>query len=279
MSYKTIVAYLASPRNASGIIDAALPLAESFEAHFIGMHAAPGVPVAGTIGAQLPPGVIEQYRQLLLEDSKKIAKIFAERTRAEVIPTEWRGMEAETPRVDLLAAIEGQALCADLLVMGQDDGELRAGELAAEVILGTGRPVLVVPQVGKFEKISERVTVAWDGTRASARAAFDALPLLKRAKQVSVVTVREDHPRKTMNAYGSEEMALVLARHGVKAEAAHEELAGLTVAERLLAHLADLDGDLLVMGCYGHSRLRERLFGGATRDILANMISPVFLSH
>lgn len=279
MSYKTIVAYLASPANASGTIDVALPLAESFEAHFVGMHAAPGIPVAGTIGAQLPPGVIEQYRQMLLEDSRKIEKTFAGRTRSAIVPTEWRGMEQKTPRVDLLAAIEGQALCADLLVMGQDDGEMREGELAAEVILGTGRPVLLVPHVGKFDKIGERVVVAWDSTRASARATFDALPFLKRAKQVSVVSVREKHPRKNTETYGSEEIALVLARHGVKVQAAYEDIGDLSVGERLLAHLAGLDGDLLVMGCYGHSRLRERLFGGATRHILANMISPVLLSH
>ena len=192
---------------------------------------------------------------------------------------EWRGLEESTPRVDLLDAIEGHALCADLLVMGQDDGELRAGELAAEVILGTGRPVLVVPQTGKFEKIGERAVVAWDGTRASARAAFDALPLLKRAKKVSVVSVREKHPRKDIDGYGSEEMALVLARHGVEVEASYEDLGDLKVGERLLAHLADFDGDLLVMGCYGHSRLRERLFGGATREILGEMIAPVLLSH
>lgn len=277
MAFKTIVAYLARPESARSVIDVALPVAESFDAHLVGMHAAAGIPVAGTIGAQVPPEIIEQYRDLLREEARKIAGIFAERTKGAGPPVEWCGQEEKKPWVDLLDAIAGQAVCADLVVMGQSDGDASRGELAAEVVMGTGRPVLIVPQEGAFKKVGERVTVAWDASREAARAAFDAVPLLQKAKEVCVLTI--DAGGGEYGKAASEELAQVLSRHGVAVKAADTSAGKLSAGERLIAYSKDEGSDLLVMGCYGHSRLRERLFGGATRHVLKTMTIPVLMSH
>jgi nucleotide-binding universal stress UspA family protein len=163
--------------------------------------------------------------------------------------------------------------------MGQSDSEQRVGELAADVILGSGRPVLTVPGTGKFGELSGQIVVGWDGSREAARAVFDALPLLKKAKGVSIVTVREGGEVKDTLGTGGADMALTLSRHGVKVEAVSLNKNDRSVGDTLLEYTSSQDGDLLVMGCYSHSRLRERLFGGATQHLLRNMIAPVLMSH
>ncbi len=279
MSYKTIAVYLAQPDSVSSVMDVALPLAESFDAHLIGLHVSSGVPVMGTIGAQVPPEIIEQYTEIMRKDAKAIEASFTKAVKGAKVQSEWRGHDENSPRADPLHSITRQTRCADLVIMGQNDAEQRVGELAADVILSAGRPVLTVPRDGKFGDLSGQITVGWDGSREAARAAFDALPLLKKAKGVSIVTVRKGGENKDWLSGGGAEMAHTLARHGVKAEVVAIDKSDASAGDSLLAYTSAQDGDLLVMGCYSHSRLRERLLGGATRHLLRNMIVPVLMSH
>jgi len=279
MSYKTIAVYLAQPDSVSSVMDVALPLAESFDAHLIGMHVSSGVPVMGTIGAQVPPEIIEQYIEIMRKDAKAIEEKFSATVKGSKVQSEWRGQDEKSPRADLLHNITEQTRCVDLVIMGQSDAEQHVGELAADVILGSGRPVLTIPKKGQFGDLSGQIVVGWDGSREAARAAFDALPLLKNAKGVSIVTIREGSDAKDSLGTGGADLALTLSRHGVKAEAVTLEKSDDSAGDTLLAFTSEQDGDLLVMGCYSHSRLRERLFGGATRHLLQNMIVPVLMSH
>ncbi len=279
MSYKTIAVYLARPDSVSSIMDVALPLADSFEAHLIGLHVSPGVPVMGTIGAQVPPDIIEQYIDIMHKDAEAIKDGFTKAIKASKVQSEWRGQDDTSVHPDLLHNITEQTRCADLVIMGQSDSEQRVGDLAADVILGSGRPVLTVPKNGKFGNLAGQMVVGWDGSREAARAAFDALPLLKKAKGVSIVTVSEGGEAKDTLGSGGADLARTLARHGVKAEAVALNKSDKSAGETLLAFTSEQDGDLLITGCYSHSRLRERLFGGATQHLLQNMIVPVLMSH
>lgn len=279
MSYKTIVVYLPRPGGVANVTDAALQLAGSFGAHVIGLHVSSGLPIAGTIGAQVPPEIIDQYIEYMREDAKAIEAAFARSVKGADVKTEWRGPEEASAGVDILAAISEQTRCADLVIVGQTDAEQRAGELTTDIILAAGRPVLIVPATGKSGGLPGKAVIGWDGSREAARAAFDALPLLKRATAVSVVTVGKGDDVKEAVRNGGVDLAEALVRHGVKAEVAMIAKGDSTAGQALIECVSSHDADLLVMGCYSHSRLRERLFGGATRHLLENMTVPVLMSH
>ena len=140
----------------------------------------------------------------------------------------------------------------------------------------SGRPVIVVPYIQKQALSLERVMVCWDGGRTAARAIADALPLLVRAKSVEVVVVTE--PRKSSEVDDTQ-MAEHLARHGVPAVVKRVTRGDIDVQSAILSHAADISADFIVMGGYGHSRLREFIWGGVTRNMLGAMTVPVLMSH
>jgi len=154
------------------------------------------------------------------------------------------------------------------------------GELAflpEELALGVGRPVLVVPRYGTFETVGQRVLIAWNGSREATRAVNDAIPILKMATKVTVLSVDpEGEPDRRLPGA---DLALHLARHGIAAEAESTQALDIGVGDVLLSRAADLGADLIVMGAYGHSRLREMMLGGATRHLLQHMTVPVLMSH
>ena len=136
--------------------------------------------------------------------------------------------------------------------------------------------MLMIPYVG-MEHFGKRAAIAWNSSAESSRAVFDALPLLKRAEKVTIITIDpEGGPDAPASA---EAMAASLARHGVEASVSHTTSGGIGVGAALLSRISDEGDDLLVMGGYGHSRLREFVFGGATRHILEQMTVPVLMSH
>ena len=277
MTYKTIIACLARPDSVADVMNAALPLAEKFGAHLIGMHVSSGVPVSGTMSVHIPPEIIEQYVKYMREDATAIEDAFSKAVKGANVQTEWRRHEQNILGMDSLHMISEQTRYADLVVMGQTDSEQRVGELTADIIIAAGRPVIVVPKTGTATNLTDKILVAWDGSREAARAAFDSLPLLCKAKSVSVVTVQNSDAKDAVTSGGGE-LAHSLARHGVKAEAVALD-SNTSAGEALTKYASGNDCDLIVMGCYGHSRLRERLFGGATRHFLQNMILPVLMSH
>lgn len=150
---------------------------------------------------------------------------------------------------------------------------------AESVIFGSGRPIIILPEkrTSKGPIALDRVVVAWDFSRQSARAVADALPILKKAKHVFVVTVSNEKVIDTKQS--GVELAKYLARHGVDVVLDVVDAAGRGIGEVLEAHIAQRNGDLLVMGAYGHSRFREFVLGGATRSMLDRPPVPVFLSH
>jgi nucleotide-binding universal stress UspA family protein len=149
---------------------------------------------------------------------------------------------------------------------------------AEAVIFGTGKPTLILPE-GQRAKPFELKTavVAWDFSRAAARAIADAIPILEKAKEVRVVTVANEKVLDTKHS--GEELAKNLSRHGIDVILDCVDTAGRPIGHVLEAHIASCNADLLVMGAYGHSRLREFILGGATQSMLSTPPVPILFSH
>jgi nucleotide-binding universal stress UspA family protein len=175
-----------------------------------------------------------------------------------------------------------QSRYADLVVLGQtnpDDPVSPMEEETPEFVAMSGaRPVLVVPYAGHFDAPFQRVLVAWDGSRESTRAVTAAIPLLRHAANVTLAVFNAGSEPDIHGREPGADMALYLARHGVAVEVSSQATA-IDIGSALLSFAADIDADLLVMGCYGHSRFREIMLGGATRTILHSMTLPVLMAH
>lgn len=152
-------------------------------------------------------------------------------------------------------------------------------DVPERIIIESGRPVLMIPNAGRYPKIGERINVAWNSRREASRAVFDALPLLTAAQRVRIVWVNPQGEKEIAGDLPGAEIAATLARHGVKCEVAPTTSSDIGVGDVILSGLSDDSADLLVMGAWGHSRMRELVFGGATRHILEHMTVPVLMSH
>ena len=166
----------------------------------------------------------------------------------------------------------------DLSVVGQPKpSDPEGGMIVEGALFGSGRPVIVVPYIQRKGLKLDRVVVCWDGSRAAARATGDAMPFLTRAKNISVVTIGAA-PAKSEDVPGAD-IAQHLARHGRNVEVQRLVVADIDTTSAILSYVADAGADLIVMGGYGHSRLREFVLGGVTRGILGSMTVPVLMSH
>jgi nucleotide-binding universal stress UspA family protein len=171
---------------------------------------------------------------------------------------------------------------SDLVILGQVEPDVvmpTGPSFPADVVMGAGRPALVVPFIGARATWGERILVAWNASREAARAVNDALPFLACAKSVTVLTVNPEQNGLEARREPGADIALHLARHGVKVEAERSIARGITVGDAILAEIGDNGHDMLVMGAYGHSRLREFVLGGVTQEMLQVMAVPVLMSH
>ena len=167
----------------------------------------------------------------------------------------------------------------DLVVVGQPP---RKNSLPDEVVdegvlFESGHPVVFVPFIQKGGMKADRVMVCWDGSRAAARAVADAMPFLKKAKQIEIVIISDKAPKK--DEVPGADLGQHLARHGLKVDVKRITAPDTDVPSTILSYAADSSADIIVMGGYGHSRLREFVLGGATRGLLESMTIPVLMSH
>jgi nucleotide-binding universal stress UspA family protein len=266
----------ASPR-ARIRLDLAVALARQHRAHLTALHVidvALPVMAMGDGGGAVIAELMEQMRQTALKAGAQLQAAFQEAIRREGIMGEWRQVEGSAAE---LVALHGRY--ADLLVLGQDDPESDHAGLLEAVLFDSGRPVLAIPFAGTFPQIGRRVLVGWNASREASRAVHDALPLLAKAESACVVLA---NPKRGLGAHGEEpgaDIARHLARHGLKVEVAKAVADDVADSALLLNHASDMGADLLVMGAYGHSRLREFILGGVTRSLLREMTVPVLLSH
>jgi len=278
MTYKTIVVHLDAGLRRSERLDLACELAARCEAHLVGLFALADmrVPYAfgGTAGA------------LLLAEESWRSDAAAEAKREFESVTARNGVKAEWRRSTRNAApaLALSARYADLVIVGQyEPGASPAQErlpryFVEETVLTAGRPVLVVPYVGRYPSVGSRVLVAWNASREAARAVADALPILRGAKAVEGIAFDPDLAGADHGEQPGADIALYLARHGVKATAAKQH-ARIDAGSQILSYAHDFGADLIVMGAYGHSRVREIVLGGASRTMLESMTAPVLMAH
>jgi nucleotide-binding universal stress UspA family protein len=209
------------------------------------------------------------------ERAEQIEELFRAELRTNAIGGEWHLFSpGET------AALIELAKSFDLTLLGQLSPEIRSTAFRPdEIIIATGRPILVVPYAGTFDAVGRRALVAWDGTREAARAANDALPLLENAEAVTVMFVGAQQTVLEQHRPSIERMVEHLRRHGISANAEATLQGDLRISDVLLSRAADLVADLIVAGAYHHSQLREALVGGVSRELLEHMTVPVLMSH
>jgi nucleotide-binding universal stress UspA family protein len=278
MSYKTILVHLNDKRRVKAVLGPAIELARRTEAHLVGMHvyaAVPAAPVTVPYGAKVLGSLVAAERQ----ETEAIAAAFAEATRNQPFVAEWRAVKV--PHVDLASVVMDHGRAADLIVAGQTDPDWDLSPLMdfpERLALESGRPVLVVPYVGTYAEVGRNVVVAWKPGREAARAVFDALPILEAAETVTILEIK--HKGEATGALAPDTtIAAALGRHGIKPVVRTSVAVDISVGDEILSRLADLGADLLVMGAYGHSRMRELVFGGATRHIARHMTVPTLFSH
>ncbi|MFZ2067618.1 MAG: universal stress protein [Xanthobacteraceae bacterium] len=277
MIIKDIVVNLSVAEGGSYAGDYAVSVAAALDAHITGIAFAydPIVPVAST--GYIPPEVIETQQR----DSEDAAKAAIGRFSEAA---DRAGVTAEPIMLAASFAGAGEqfgqiARRFDLAIVGQAEPKKGAVEelIAESALFESGRPVILVPYIQKAPLKLDRVMACWDGSRQAARAIADAMPLLERAGLVEVVIIANERGKK--DEIPGADMGQHLARHGLKVDIKRISEGSIDVADALLSHAADFSADFIVMGGYGHSRLREFVLGGVTHSILQSMTAPVLMSH
>jgi nucleotide-binding universal stress UspA family protein len=274
MAIKDLLVHLDETPASATRLQATLTLATSCGAQVTALYliAEPFLPGMG--GRHLPAELLREH--LAHGEAEAEAVLASASADAERHGTTLAVIRASGPLDRLPQLLARHARCTDLTIVGQADLAAHGVDdtaLIEAAFMDSGRPALVVPRQGPAVLPPRRAIVAWDGSREAARAANDAIPLLQLAEFVLVVDARDagDHPGAELVAH--------LVRHEVKAELRQVAGSGSGIAEILLAQAHADAADLLVMGGYGHSRLREMMLGGTTRSILEHMSLPVLFSH
>lgn len=273
---KDVLIHLSPADKKNAVTAFALALGETFDAHVAAVSFAYEPVIGASVMGTMPSNFIEAQRTENTQTANAAKARFEEACRRE-----GRSAEAHVFATSMAGAAEQFGRMArrfDLSVVMQSDQEnVPAEELIAEAALfQSGRPVIVVPYIHTGALTLNRVLVCWDGGRAAARAIGDAMPLLERAKAVEVVMVLGEEGKR--DSIPGADMGHHLARHGINVEVKRIVATG-KVQETLLSHAADISADFVVMGGYGHSRLREFILGGVTRSMLASMTIPCLMSH
>lgn len=273
MAFKDILVHIDVTEGQCHPLEAALLLAQQDASHVIGLAVSPS-PISGFTAPEIYPEVYQMLQEIEDRTFRECKDLFLSRVAREQVSQEFREAEG-----DALSMIAMHARYADLVVVSQPDPDSALPSFVHELPIVSGCPVLVIPAFIQPSVIGSNITIAWNASREAARAVADAMPFLQRAKQVNILAVSASADTAEEDTLSAADLAIHLARHGVTAEAREAVASDIDVANLLLSYTADLGSDLLVMGAYGHSRLREIVLGGATRGILGSMTIPVLFSH
>ena len=258
-------------------VEYAVSLGEQFEAHVLGIAVSYEPVIPGTIMGGIPPEIIESQRAESNAKARAAIARFEQAAKRAGISAETRTIRTSiSGAADQIGRI-GRRF--DLIVVGQPRRERSMPDEVVDegVLFESGRPVIFVPYIHKGGAKFDHIVVCWDGGRAATRAIADSMPLLKKTKQVDIVII-SDKPPKQDEVPGAD-LGEHLARHGLKVDVKRITSPDTDVPSTILSYVADSDADMIVMGGYGHSRLREFVLGGATRGLLEAMTVPVLMSH
>ncbi len=284
MGFRDVIVIFTDADCLTNRLDLAADIARPEGAHLIGLYLMPpitflagGLPYTGTETELRALEALEAERRArTLRTAGEVENALHAVAEREGLAHEWRVVEGDVVHSAVLHARH-----ADITIVGQNDPDrpALAPHLPESVLLGSGRPVLIVPYAGHFQSVGHNVLVAWNATREAARAVADAVPILRKAGKVVVLSVNPPSAEVGGPAWPAADIARHIARHGVVAEASSSVSHDIDVGNVILSRAADFGSDLIVMGGYGHSRQREFLLGGVTRTLLQHMTVPVLMSH
>ena len=281
MTYRSLLVLLDQGPQRAARSQAAIRLAKALDCHLVGV--APigaSMPITGE-ATESHSGVAPLGQGSLRDRAEQTTESFREECRTAGV----KSFEASIDEADMASSLVRHAHCSDLTILTKADpaaaDHLMAQELVEHVVLHSARPTLILPYAGRFDTIGTigtNVMVAWDDSRAAARALSDALPLLRLAKHVQLVTWKEGgvNGDEVLRAR-CDELRQWLVRHAVLADVSIEST-DIEVVEAMLSHAADLRTDLIVMGAYGHTR-SSHVQDGTTRGLLAAIEVPILFSH
>jgi nucleotide-binding universal stress UspA family protein len=269
MAYKDILAYVGLAEDVEPAIKLAVHFAQQWQARLDGVHIIALPEVQMMIETPIPGEALAQELERRREQAQAIKFAAVKLAGQYGADLEWRQEEGF---IDPL--LIRHARYADVTIMA-NDGATNHSRIG-EVMLASGRPVLLAPRGGWTRPIGTHVALGWDATREAARALDSAMPLLESAQKVSVIRIR---PQIEEALVDDIDIGRHLARHGIKVELIDEAAPGLSVGAGLISATSRVGADLLVMGGYGHSRLRQFVFGGTTRDVMEMAAIPVWMAH
>jgi nucleotide-binding universal stress UspA family protein len=282
MGFKTILVHADTGRSAPARWKLSAELAARFDAHVVGLYVRrPFQAPAFTDAGPAMDSLFRTYENAVKADEALATAAFRDLIGSQIIGG--KGLSSEWRVADGLAeaVVAAYARYADLVIIGQTEPDAGAtttpADLAETVAMAGERPVLIVPHIGVVKPPGKTVMLCWNGSREAARAATGALPILKKADKVIILLV---DPEADGDPKGpGVRIAAWLARHGVDAVVKRDTARDSDVGGIILSRAADQDADLIVMGLYGHSRMREWVLGGASRTLLASMTVPLFVAH
>lgn len=275
MGLRDLVVLLDAGERSRARLDLALGLAARHGARLTGIHLSihPDFPFRGDDGLLIDVVGLFAKRSEAAADTAQAA--FRDTADRAGVIAEWAVAQGDYRSV--LGEVIARTRTADLTIAGQTaPTEL---DLSVQLVINAGRPVLFVPDEGTFDDVGSHVMVAWDSSREATRALNDALPLLHAADDVTVLTIARSHGEEDAVLLPDMQIAAHLSRHGIKATIRQSFVTSTEVGETIQSRAAETGVNLLVMGAYGHSRMRERILGGVTRHLLRNMTIPVLMSH
>jgi len=257
--------------------DFAISVADTFQAHVLGVAFAYEPIIPGTVMGGIPPEFIEAQRAESDKRARAATSRFEQAAKRAGISFE--SLVISTSISGAADKLGRMGRRFDLVVVGQPEREKSVPEEVVDegALFDSGRPVIFVPFIQTGGLKLDRVMVCWDGSRAATRAIADALPFLRKAKQVEIVMVANG--RSKSDEIPGSDLGQHLARHGLKVEVKRITSPDIDVASTILSYAADSSADMIVMGGYGHSRLREFILGGVTRGLLESMTVPALMSH
>lgn len=267
MKFKDILVHIDNSPQCANRLDLAITLAREHGAHLTGIYV-----------ITHPPYTSQDER--MKQEEAHAAEMFALKTGEAEIGTEWLAVDWSTVGVSMVEILNYYAHTKDLIIVGQTDPNDKRGDVPADlpqrIVVGAGRPVLVVPYTGKFGSVGTRPIVAWKAGRASARAVNDALPFLLNAEEVLVLSIQDPGEQHRVEDVG---LRVNLERHAIRVKEAHIVMKTIPVANLLMDYAWEHSCDLIVMGVYVQKSRWKYDLGPVAKDFFDRMTLPVLMAY
>ncbi len=277
MAIKNILIHIDSSPSCKHRLDTAIQLSIQHDAKLSGIYVIPDFPEPTYYEAQISADIIAEIDKEALETAK-----LTQRKYIDIANKAGFSLTVDIAKGNLISVLDDYARFNDLLVLGQsnpDESQVMSEALADNLVLEAGTPCLVVPHTSSRQFAAKRILVAWNASREAARTLKDALPILRAADYVEVLLVNPpQHEADKDNAHGKS-VSSFLIQHGIKPVVEVITDSKAKPGDSIISRASEVSADIIVMGAYGHSRLREIILGGVTRKLLRQMTVPVFISH